>query len=441
MAYPLWFAKFLVRTGVARLLPLSRRLADGGGRFLRHYSDSVLAAPVSELLDPVWFPTARPDVIDLNLAAPRHESSLSVGGMTAERRGAPPAGGLPELRRAVAEHSLRRGSPPLDAERETLVTHGASGAFAAVLDAFVNPGDRVVLFDPSSPLFSLGARSRRAKIRWVPTASDNGFCRFDSRELDRAFRGAKLAVFANPGNPTGACLDAAGFEAIAKAAARRGTLIYLDESFGLGRFASRGPSPLGPRLAELHRDGNLLLAGSMSQGWGLASLRVGWLTGHRHLIQACTLSANLHAPYVPTLCQQIAVRALEEGPASGVPAPTELALDKRQYVVHRLRALGLDVEWPAAGFFAWVSVASLGMDGRSFAERLLKDQRVLVRPGCAFGPSGSHRVRVSFAADDGRLREGLARWTAFAGRRSPVEMPLPKEQAAEPMAEPAFSRA
>ncbi|HXD87402.1 MAG TPA: pyridoxal phosphate-dependent aminotransferase [Urbifossiella sp.] len=441
MAYPLWLARFLVQTGIARFLPLARRLSDGGGRFLRYYSDAVLSAPVEELLDPAYFPTAGPDVIDLNLPAPRYESSLSVGRITADRRGHPPAGGLLELRRAIAEHSVRRGGAAIDAQSEAMVAHGAAGAFAAALDAFVNPGDRVVLFDPSSPLFALGAKSRRADLRWVPTTNDEGRCRFSLPDLEKATRGAKLIVLCNPGNPTGASLDEAGFDAIANIAIKRGALVYLDESFGLGGCAERAAPSLGKRMAELHRDGRLLAAGSVSQGWGLASLRVGWLTGHRHLIQACSLTANLHAPYVPTLCQQIATRALTEGPDLGI-TPTDQALDKRQFAVHRLRALGLDVEWPAAGFFAWVSVASLGMDGRTFAERLLKEKQVLVRPGCAFGPSGAYRVRISFAADDGRLREGLSRLAAFAERRhAPEPVSHRNEAMATAAAEPAFSRA
>ena len=441
MTYPLWLARFLVQTGIARFLPVARRLSDGAGRFLRYYSDAVLSAPVEELLDSAYFPTAGPDVIDLNLPAPRYESSLSVGRITADRRGHPPAGGLMELRRAIAEQSVRHGGPAIDAERETMIAHGAAGAFAAALDAFINPGDRVVMLDPTSPLFALGAMSRRADLRWVPTTNDEGRCRFALRDLEKAMRGAKLIVLANPGNPTGACLDEAGFDAIASLAVKRGTLIYLDESFGLGGCSESTAPSLGPRMAELHRDGRLLAAGSVSQGWGLASLRVGWLTGHRHLIQACSLTANLHAPYVPTLCQQIAARALNEGPELGAAPAVEHSLDKRQFVVHRLRALGLDVEWPAAGFFAWVSVASLGMDGRTFAERLLKEKQVLVRPGCAFGPSGAYRVRISFAADDGRLLEGLARLAAFAESRHAAEtVPQREVVPATGSVEPAFSR-
>jgi DNA-binding transcriptional MocR family regulator len=159
MALPLWLTKLLIRTRLARFSRRARRLTDGGTSFLRYYSDRVLTAPVEEFLDPAYFPD-RPGagVFDLNQSAPCSESGVSLGRFTAERRGNPPANGLPELRVAVAARSYRLDGRKLEAESEILVTHGATSAFTAALDAFVNPGGRVVLFDPSSPLFFLGAK-------------------------------------------------------------------------------------------------------------------------------------------------------------------------------------------------------------------------------------------------------------------------------------------
>jgi aspartate/methionine/tyrosine aminotransferase len=91
----------------------------------------------------------------------------------------------------------------------------------------------------------------------------------------------------------------------------------------------------------------------------------------------------------------------------------------------------------------WVPVCGLGLDGRAFADRLLREKQVLVGPGCAFGPSGVGHIRISFAADDGRLREGLARLTVFvAALRNPGAPPaevVVEASAAEEM-QPAFSR-
>jgi hypothetical protein len=94
--------------------------------------------------------------------------------------------------------------------------------------------------------------------------------------------------------------------------------------------------------------------------------------------------------------------------------------------------MGLEPDMPAGGLFAWVSVAGLGLDGRAFAERLFREERVQVGPGVAFGPGGAGHVRVGFAGDDGRLREGLSRMAAFIDR-------LKNPDAAKPAPEPPTS--
>jgi aspartate/methionine/tyrosine aminotransferase len=445
VARPLWLTKLLVRTGAARFLPAARRLTEGDPAYLRYYSDAVLAAPVEELLDPAYFPPAPgPDGIDLNQPAPRAESTLSLGRVAADRRGNPPPWGTSELRNAVADLYVRRDGRAVDPDREVLVTHGATAAYAAALAALVNPGDRVVLFDPCSPLFALGAKARRADVRWVPTWTEDGRCRYLAAGFEKAMRGAKVLVLSDPGNPTGACLSPEDLDHIAWIAAGYDVLVYLDESFTRFRYDGRGPA-LATRAGAEKR---VLTAGSVAQGWGLGSVRVGWLAGPRPLVRACALTANLSAPYVPAVCQQLAARALAEPDADFAPTRDQFR-SRRQYVADRLRAMGLEPEWPGGGYFAWVPVAGLGLDGRAFAGRLLDEQRVLVGPGCAFGPGGAGHVRISFAAEDGRLREGLARLAAFvAGLRNPVPVAPPEPASEGPTAgnpdeepKPVFSRA
>jgi aspartate/methionine/tyrosine aminotransferase len=445
VARPFWLTRLLVRTGIARFLPAARRLTDGGAAFLRYYSDKVLAAPVEELLDPAFLPPAltEPDAIDLNLAAPRFDSAVSLG-RVAEAAGRPPASGTAELRNAIADLYVRRDGRAVDPDHEVFVTHGATAAYAAALDALVNPGDRVVLFDPCSPLFSLGAKSRRAAVRWVPAWNEDGRCRFLTTEFEKQMRGAKLLVLSDPANPAGGCLATEDFEYIVWIAAAYDVLVYVDESFTRFRYDGRARSPAVLPGGEKR----VLTAGSVSQGHGLGALRVGWLAGPRPLVRACGLTANLSAPFVPAVCQRLAARALGEADADFAPVAEQFG-SRRQYVIDRLRGIGLEPDWPGGGYFVWVPVAALGLDGRAFAERLLKEQRVLVGPGCAFGPSGTGHVRISFAADDGRLREGLARLTAFVGglrnptpatavEEAPEEAP-PANPGEEP--KPVFSRA
>lgn len=446
MALPFWLTKLLIRTGIARFTPRAKRLTDGGTQFLRYYSDRVLAAPVEELLDPAYVPDPPgPDVFDLNSPAPRAASGVSLGRFTADRQGNPPPHGLNELREAVAARSARLGGRTLNPETEVLVTHGASGAYAAILDAFVNPGDRVVLFDPCSPLFSLGAKSRRATVRWVPTWAEDGRCRYVAAGFEKAMRGAKLLVLSDPANPTGCCLADDDLDHIAWIAAAYDVLIYVDESFSRFRFgsATRSPSTLPGA------DRRILTAGSVTQEFGLGSLRVGWLAGPRHLVRACGLTASLSAPYVPVVCQQAAARAITE-PDDGFITTLDRLRGKHDLVFERVREMGLEPNRPSGGLFVWVPVAGLGIDGRAFAERLFREERVQVGPGSPFGPSGTGYIRVSVAGDEGRLLAGLARMAALVQRlRNPggTPTPVPESEPTKPVPEnpaetprPTFSR-
>ena len=239
MARPLWLTKFLVRSRLARFVPSIRALCGDGVSHLRYYSDAVLAAPVAELRDPAYFPEPPgDDVIDLNQPAPRFGTAVALG-RVADRSGNPHPWGTPELRNAIADMYVRRDGRELNPDDEVFVTHGATAAYSAAMTAFVNPGDRVVLFDPCSPLFALGAKARRASVRWVPTWNEDGRCRYMPADFEKAMRGAKVLVLADPSNPTGACFSQEDLDHIAWIAGGYDVLVYADESYSRYRHDGR----------------------------------------------------------------------------------------------------------------------------------------------------------------------------------------------------------
>jgi aminotransferase len=403
-----FWKKLLIRTGLIRFFPSIRRLLDGGEPFLHYLGDRTLAAPVQELIDPAWFPeTSAPDAINLALGSPRCELALGTLHGLIDRRATAPWG-LPELREEIADRRKVLTGQDHSPLEEVLITHGATAAFATVIDTFINPGDRVVLFDPTSPIFALGLKHRRAQIRWVKTWLEVGRSRFDIGEFASAMRGAKLLVLGDPVNPTGGVLGAEDFEQIAWWARRYDVLVYLDESFDHYRYeAERVRLPDFPDVAN-----RLLLAGSVSKTYGLTSARVGWLMGCRHLLRPCAIVASMAAPFVSPLCQQVALTALRAGDVVAGMVRDEFA-PRRRFISEALQAMGFEPDWPAGGYFFWVSVGNLKMTGREFAKELMGSKRVLVNPGEPFGPSGNHRIRLSFATEEGRLREGMLRLAEF----------------------------
>ncbi|HMF12814.1 MAG TPA: pyridoxal phosphate-dependent aminotransferase, partial [Gemmataceae bacterium] len=166
-------------------------------------------------------------------------------------------------------------------------------------------------------------------------------------------------------------------------------------------------------LGTLPRAGKRTLTiGSVSKGHALASARIGWLAGHRHLVRPCLLTSTLQASVPPALCQLVALAALRQDPDAFQPIWNNFE-SRRRYAFERLRGMGLKPVWPAGGFFLWVPTWELGFDGRTFADRLAREKKVLVTPGKPFGPCGTGYVRISYAAEDGRLREGLMRLAEF----------------------------
>ncbi len=410
MAYPLFVAKLLVRLGIARHLPEVRRLFDGPTTALRHCSDGLLAAPLAELsaVAAALEPTAA-DAIDLGQGTTRFDLLPSATSkLPADRRGWPPVAGLPELRHAVAAKLLTDNGLAFAPDSEILITSGALGAAHTALDTCVNAGDRVVLADPCSPLYSLAVRTRRARIRWLTTWVEDGRTRFRLDQLARMMRGAKVLVLNSPSSPTGGVVAPEDLEQIAWWADRHDVLLFSDEVFERFQYDGEQVS-----LATLPRARpRTLTLGSVSKGHALASARVGWLAGPRHLLRPCLAMAALRSPFVPTLSQQVALTALRSD-ASAFEAIREAFDSRRHYAYERLRAMGLNPAWPAGAFFFWVPVWETGRSGRDFAAALLHEKKVQLTPGELFGPGGAGYVRLSYAADEGRLHEGLDRLAEF----------------------------
>lgn len=410
MAYPFLLKKMLVRSGLASWLPSIRRRLDGVSAYLRHCSDRVLATPLGDLetiarcLEPQG-----PDVIDLGQGAPRFDILPTVSAkLPVDRRDWPPFAGLPELRAAVAEKLFTECQLAFDPLGEVLITAGAMGALQTVFEAFVNPGDGIVLLDPTSPLYVLLCHARRAKIRWLDSWVEEGRTRFRLDKLAAALRGARLIIINSPVNPSAGAIATEDLEQIAWWADKRSVLIVSDEVFAAYQKDGE-PTSIGSFTRAQRRT---LTVGSVSKSHALAAARVGWLAATRQLLRPCLAAAALGNPFVPTLAQQMALTALRVSRDSFRSIYASIH-SRRCYAFDRLRALDINVAWPAGSFFLWTPVWEFGLSGREFAAKLLDEQRVRVIPGDLFGPGGAGHVRLSVAAEDGRLQEGLNRIAAF----------------------------
>ncbi|HEV8061700.1 MAG TPA: pyridoxal phosphate-dependent aminotransferase [Gemmataceae bacterium] len=410
MRRSLFLARCLVRAGLARWLPRARRALGSAVDPLRYCSDEVLGLPVEMLREAAGAVSpVGPDVLDLT-QGPESGKSIRLTGQNplADRQPFTPVQGSWELRHGIGVWMERELRLTRDPQNEILVTLGATGALQTALATFVNRRDRIVLFEPTSPLFEILAAARGARIQRVPTRMEDGKIRFGVDCLAKSLRGARMILLANPANPQGGVLSDADLEQIAWWAAKRDVLIYSDDVFA--SFIYDQPSTNIGCLPRAFR--RTLSAGSVTMSHCQPGLRVGWLTADRALLRPCVGIAAVRAAFVPALCQQIAVTLLEQ-PVEELHRLRDELASRRQYAFERLQAMGFQPEWPAGGHFFWLDTNRMGMSGAVFAEKLFREKRVRVSPGSLFGPNCAGFVRLSYAGEDGRLRTGLGRIAEF----------------------------
>jgi aspartate/methionine/tyrosine aminotransferase len=416
LSYPSWLLKVLIRTRIAGFVPTINRLTDGAAPFLPYYSLQALRAPRLDFLALNLSEPLAPDAIDLGQASPIIDGLEKDSAIVpSAQSGRPDPRGCLDLRHALSHHlgeELNIEASPLDG---IVATPGAGAALDVVLQAVTNPGDRVVITDPCSPLYRRALRNRGLRIRRLRTWMDGGHTKFRYKSLIKALRGSRAILMASPDNPTGGTLATEELDQIAWWAHRRDVVVIDDAAFA--RFRYDGDVARLVHMPKLAK--RTLTVGSLGKTHGATSARIGWIAGHRHLVRPCALVASMPASSLSSVAEEAAIMALAAGAASFAGLQAEFR-QRRRYVHDRLKAVGLTPPWPSGGFSFWISVSELGVTGAEFASRLLSTKRVRVWPGIVFGPSGQNRIRISYGGDAGRLLEGLNRFCDFVTELSRI---------------------
>jgi len=311
-----------------------------------------------------------------------------------------PNAGLPELREAVADFH----GEALD---RVMLATGSQGALFALFQAWLEPGDAVLVPDPG--FLSYPALAHLAGATPLPYALDADF-RLDAEAfceaLDRAPR-AKMAILNHPANPTGAGASLAALSRVAEACERRGILLISDEVYR--------ELYLGERPASLRQvtPGGLVL-GSVSKAWGGPGLRLGWALGDARWLAPARL---LHAYMVtaPASPAQRAALALLRASDTVLPAARQ-EIRMRWEAFETAFRIHFQTQPPQAsgGFYHWLKVPESALDDpMAFCLRLRDEGGVVVVPGSAFGEGGRHHIRLSFAGQPEAIKEGVRRLAPY----------------------------
>ncbi|MDR3669773.1 MAG: pyridoxal phosphate-dependent aminotransferase [Holophaga sp.] len=310
-----------------------------------------------------------------------------------------PNAGLPALQEAVAAfHGVQPG--------QVMLGSGSEGVLYALFQAWLEPGDAVLVPDPGFLAYPALARLAGADPVAYALSADFTLDPAAFRAVLDRTPAAKLAVVNHPGNPTGAA-SAQALAEVAQACAARGVLLLSDEVYRELCLAGRGPS-----LRDVADTG--LVLSSVSKAWGAPGLRVGWAVGDPAWLAPARL---VHAYMVtaPARPAQLAAQALlEASPAVLSEARNHLRLRWEAFSGAYTEAFGQAPVPASGGFYHWQPLpASALADPMAFCLRLRDQGGVVVVPGSAFGEGGRGHIRLSYAGDPGQIREGVRRLAPF----------------------------
>jgi aminotransferase len=319
-----------------------------------------------------------------------------------------------ELRRALADHLERRYGVRYDPATELLVTVGASEAVDLALRATCDPGDEVILHEPSYVAYVPAIVFAGGTVRHIATRFEDDFA-LDPAAVEAAITPRTKALFLGyPCNPTGAVLPPDVQEELAAIAVRHDLLVYSDEIYdrlAYGTYAHRPMSAL-PGMRE-----RTILMGGFSKAYAMTGWRVGYLAAPASMLEGIVKIHQYGIMSASTIAQDAALVAVVEGEPEVERMRAEYDR-RRRLIVDGLNALGLETFEPLGAFYAFPRITSTGLSDEVFAERLLTQEHVAVVPGSAFGPSGAGHVRMCYATSYERLEEALVRIGRFVAGAS-----------------------
>jgi len=383
----------------------------------RALSERVRAVPPSGIRRFFDILATMDDVISLGVGEPDFDTPPTIveAGVASLRRGRTHYTsnfGTIELRRALADHLERRYGVRYDPATEILITVGASEAVDLALRATCDPGDEVVLHEPSYVAYVPAVVFAGGVVRHVATRLQDDFA-LDPSAVEAAITPRTKALFLGyPCNPTGAVLPVDVQDELAAIAVRHDLLVYSDEIYdrlAYGTYRHRAMSAL-PGMRE-----RTILVGGFSKAYAMTGWRVGWLCAPAAILEGIVKVHQYGIMSAPTVAQDAALTALLEGEAE-VERMRAAYDGRRRLLVDGFNAIGLRTFEPRGAFYAFPLITSTGLDSETFAQRLLDEEHVAVVPGGAFGPSGEGHVRACYATSEEELREALVRIGRFVER-------------------------
>ena len=319
--------------------------------------------------------------------------------------------GLMDLRMEIDRYIKRKYKVSYNPAKEIIVTVGGSEGIDIALRAMLNPGDEVLLPQPSYVSYEPCTILASGVPVIIDLKEENGFKLTAEQILEKITDKTKILILPFPNNPTGSILSYKELEEIAKVCIEKDLFVLSDEIYCELTYAGDHASIIQvPEMKE-----RTILINGFSKSYAMTGWRLGYACGPEKIIEQMTKIHQFCIMCAPTTSQYAAVIALRDGDEA-VAKMRESYNQRRRYVLSRLNDMGLTCFEPEGAFYVFPSIKRFGIRSEEFATRLLMEEKVAVVPGTAFGDSGEGYLRISYAYSINQLKEALGRIENFVKR-------------------------
>ena len=316
--------------------------------------------------------------------------------------------GMLQLRREIAAYLNRRFDLQYDYNSQILVTVGGSEAIDLALRVMLNPGDEVIIPVPSFVCYGPLTEMAGGVPKYVELKAEDQF-RLTPEQLKAAITPkTKVLVLPFPSNPTGGIMERKDLEAIAEVLRGTDIMVLSDEIYAELTYGQRHVSMAN--LTDMYE--RTVVVNGFSKSHAMTGWRMGYVCAPQPMIAALTKLHQFGIMSAPTTSQYAAVEAMRNGDRD-IEHMREEYDRRRRYLVENLNRIGLPCFEPKGAFYVFPDIRSTGLTSEEFCERFLREEKVAVIPGTAFGPGGEGFVRAAYAASMKDIAEAVSRMDNF----------------------------
>lgn len=381
--------------------PLSEKIVTIKPSGIRKFFDIV-----SEMDDAISLGVGEPD-----FDTPWHIRDEGIYSLEKGRTFYTSNAGLKELKGEICNYLKRRFDLEYDFTHEVLVTVGGSEAIDIALRAMIDPGDEVLIPQPSYVSYEPCAVLADAVPVFINLKAENQF-RLTAQELRDAITDkTKVLVLPFPNNPTGAIMERKDLEAIAEVVLEKDLFVISDEIYSELTYGRDHVSIAQiPGMKE-----RTILINGFSKSYAMTGWRLGYACGPRLILDQMLKIHQFAIMCAPTTSQYAAVEALRNGDRD-VQEMREAYNQRRRYLMHVFKEMGLPCFEPYGAFYVFPCIKEFGLTSDEFALRFLQEEKVAVVPGTAFGECGEGYIRISYAYSLENLKLAIGRLADFVKR-------------------------